>query len=112
MTLLTKKKCTPCSKETKPLEGDELVAYETNLGNNWKVINEHHLEKEYIFKDFKTALAFTNMVGAIAEAEGHHPNIHLAWGRVRLVIWTHAINGLSENDFIIAAKCDEISQDS
>ncbi|HEX5133458.1 MAG TPA: 4a-hydroxytetrahydrobiopterin dehydratase [Candidatus Krumholzibacteria bacterium] len=77
------------------------------LGGGWKVVDEHHLEKSYEFADFATALAFTNRVGAIAEAEGHHPDIHLAWGRVGLTIWTHKIDGLTESDFILAAKADD-----
>jgi len=70
------------------------------------VVDEHHLEKEYRFKDFRTALDFTNRVGELAESQGHHPDIHLSWGRVRLDIWTHKINGLTESDFIFAAKAD------
>lgn len=68
----------------------------------------HHLEKEYRFADFKTALDFTNKVGAVAEKEGHHPDIYLAYGKVKIVLWTHKIDGLSESDFILAAKCDEL----
>ena len=74
----------------------------------WEVVNEHHLLKNLAFEDFKSALAFTNEVGRIAEAEGHHPDIHLAWGKVRIEIWTHKINGLTESDFILAAKLDEL----
>lgn len=108
MTVLSKKKCVPCEGSALPMESEEILSYATELGNNWRVINDHHLEKEFRFKDFKEALAFTNKVGAIAEAEGHHPDIHLSWAKVRLVIWTHSINGLSENDFVLAAKCDEV----
>ena len=67
-------------------------------------MDEHHLEKSYAFDDFKQALDFTNRVGAIAESEGHHPDVHLAWGRVTLTIWTHKIDGLTESDFILAAR--------
>jgi 4a-hydroxytetrahydrobiopterin dehydratase len=76
------------------------------LGNDWKVIDEHHLEKEYRFKNFREALDFTNRVGELAESVGHHPDIFLAWGKVRLTVWTHKIGGLSESDFIFAAKAD------
>ncbi len=72
----------------------------------WKVIDDHHLEKEFPFRNFKEALDFTNRVGAIAEQEGHHPDILLRWGRAKLTVRTHSINGLSENDFILAAKAD------
>lgn len=70
------------------------------------VVDEHHLEKEYIFSNFRQALAFTNQVGELAEDQGHHPDIYLAWGIVKLMIWTHRIDGLTESDFIFAAKVD------
>lgn len=76
------------------------------LGGGWRTIEGHHLEKEYTFPNFVDALAFTNRVGAIAEEQGHHPDIMLGWGKVRLTIWTHSINGLSESDFILGAKAD------
>ena len=104
---LAKKQCVPCSGETPRLRGKQLDNFKHQLGNDWRMVDGHHLEKEYQFKDFAGALAFTNRVGAIAEAEGHHPEICLTWGQVRLKIWTHAIDGLSENDFILAAKADE-----
>ncbi len=78
------------------------------LGGDWKLVDHHQLEKEYRFKDFAQALAFVNRASAVAEAEGHHPYIHLTWGYVKLIIWTHAIDGLSENDFILAAKTDAV----
>jgi 4a-hydroxytetrahydrobiopterin dehydratase len=74
---------------------------------DWNVVNNHHIEREFKFPDFKTALAFTNKVGGIAEEQGHHPDICLAWGRVGVTIWTHKINGLTESDFILAAKIDK-----
>jgi 4a-hydroxytetrahydrobiopterin dehydratase len=89
-----------------PLQGEALARLYRQLDNSWKIIEEHHLEKEYLFKDFKEALSFTNKVGEIAEHEGHHPDIHLSYGKVKIVLWTHKIDGLSENDFILAAKCD------
>jgi len=106
---LTAGKCKPCSKSTPPLKGQALEDLQQQLGADWKVVENHHLEKEYSFRNFKQALDFTNRVGAIAEQEGHHPDIYLAWGRVKLNIWTHAIGGLSENDFILAAKADAVS---
>ncbi len=104
---LSKKKCIPCSKTTPPLKGEQLKALLKQL-DGWKIIDEHRLEKEYPFKDFKQALAFTNKIGSIAEQEGHHPDIYLSWGLVKILLWTHKINGLSENDFIMAAKCDSL----
>jgi len=103
---LSQKKCIPCSKGTPPLKGDLLKSLQKQLQPGWKVIDEKRLEKEYAFKDFKEALIFTHKVGVLAEQEGHHPDIHLSWGKVKIELWTHKINGLSENDFILAAKCD------
>jgi len=77
------------------------------LGNGWQIINEHHLEKEYIFADFRQALDFTVKVGEVAENQDHHPDIYLVWGKVKLTIWTHKIDGLTESDFILAAKADQ-----
>lgn len=74
----------------------------------WEVVDDHHLTKRYEFPDFASALVFTNEVGGLAEEEGHHPDIYLAWGKVQLEIWTHKINGLTESDFILAAKCDDL----
>ncbi len=104
---LAAKKCVPCRGGVPPLKGTELQALLAKLGGGWKAVNEHHLEKTYTFKDFKEALAFTNAVGEIAEREDHHPDIYLAWGKVRLTIWTHKIDGLTESDFVLAAKADE-----
>lgn len=108
MTNLAEKECVPCKGGVPPLKGKELKSIQKNLGDQWKVINEHHLEKEYTFKDFTEALAFTNKVGNLAEEQGHHPDIYLAWGKVRVTLWTHKINGLSESDFILAAKIDRL----
>ena len=97
----------PCRGGIPPLEGDQITELMGMLAPGWQAVDEHHLEKEYTFDDFAQALAFTNRVGAIAEAEGHHPDIYLAWGKVRLTIWTHKIDGLTESDFILAAKADQ-----
>ena len=79
------------------------------LGNDWSLVDEHHLEKLYKFANFIDALAFTNAVGNLAEEQNHHPDIYLAWGKVRVAIWTHKINGLTESDFVFAAKSDDLS---
>ena len=107
MSDLASKQCVPCRGEVPPLKRAELRRLHGQLGNGWQVIDEHHLEKAYPFKDFREALAFTNRVGELAEEQAHHPDIHLAWGKVRLTIWTHKIDGLTESDFIFAAKADQ-----
>lgn len=107
MSELAKKQCVPCRGGVPPLQGNDLARLHRELGGGWDVVEEHHLEKSYAFDDFAQALDFTNKVGAIAEAEGHHPDIYLAWGKVALKIWTHKIDGLTESDFILAAKADE-----
>ena len=108
MSDLAKKECIPCKGEVPPLKGQALTALLAELGGGWRVVDEHHLEKDYRFKDFRTALAFVNRVGEVAEAQAHHPDIHLSWGRARLTIWTHKIDGLTESDFILAAKVDGV----
>ena len=108
MTELAKKQCVPCMGGVPPLEGQEIKRLLDELGNDWIVVEDHHLEKKYEFDDFEQALAFTNRVGKLAEEQGHHPDIHLAWGKVKLLIWTHKIDGLTESDFILAAKADGV----
>ena len=107
MSELAQETCIPCRGGVPPLKGEELDALQEKLGNGWQIINEHHLEKEYIFADFRQALDFTVKVGEVAENQGHHPDIYLAWGKVKLTIWTHKIDGLTESDFIFAAKADQ-----
>lgn len=105
---LANEKCVPCRGGVPALKGNELRAAAAELGGDWKIVDEHHLEKEFTFPDFATALDFTNRIGAIAEEEGHHPDIHLAWGKVRVTIWTHKIDGLTRSDFVLAAKIDRL----
>ena len=105
---LAEKECVPCKGGMPALKGDALKDFEDQLKGGWRVVNEHHLEKEYKFKDFREALTFTNKVGELAEAQGHHPDIYLAWGKVKLTIWTHKIDGLTESDFVLAAKIDKL----
>ena len=107
MSDLAKKTCIPCKGGVPPLQGTKLDDLLEKLKNNWKIIKEHHLEKNYSFKNFKEALDFTIKVGELAENQGHHPDIFLAWGKVKLTIWTHKIDGLTESDFIFAAKADK-----
>ena len=104
---LAAKSCIPCRGGVPPLAGEELARLLAALGpNGWQVVAGHHLEKDYRFPDFAQALEFVNRVGAISEAEGHHPALALAWGKVGIQVWTHKIDGLTESDFVLAAKCD------
>lgn len=105
---LHQRKCRACTGDTPILEGKELQEYYNNLQKGWELIDEHHLEKTFNFKDFKQALDFTYNIGQMSEEEGHHPNIHLSWGKVEVKIYTHIIDGLSENDFIWASKADRL----
>jgi 4a-hydroxytetrahydrobiopterin dehydratase len=105
---LASKQCVPCRGGVPPLKGAELSSLHARLGEGWQVIDEHHLEKTYRFNDFRSALAFTNKVGALAEEVNHHPDIYLAWGKVKIILWTHKIDGLTESDFIFAAKTDTV----
>ncbi len=108
MSDLAGKQCIPCKGGVPPLRGAELDALLEQLGGGWQVVDEHHLAKDYRFPDFVGALAFTNRVGGMAEEQQHHPDIHLSWGRVRVEIWTHKIDGLTESDFVFAAKADRL----
>jgi 4a-hydroxytetrahydrobiopterin dehydratase len=103
---LAQKTCVPCRGGVPPLTADQIQPLAEQV-DHWSVVNNHHVEKEFKFPDFKTALTFTNKIGAIAEEQAHHPDIYLAWGKVRVKIWTHKIDGLTESDFIMAAKIDD-----
>jgi 4a-hydroxytetrahydrobiopterin dehydratase len=107
MSQLAAKTCVPCKGGVPPLKASELQALEGQV-DGWKVINEHHLVKTYTFPDFVRALAFVNRVGDLAEEQGHHPDIFLTWGKVEIKICTHKIDGLTESDFILAAKIDQL----
>lgn len=105
---LSQKKCVPCKGGVLPLKGEKLQELYGQLDEGWQVVDDHHLQKEYRFRDFRQALEFTNKVGELAEDEGHHPDIYLSWGKVILKVWTHKIGGLTESDFIFAAKVTEL----
>ena len=102
---LAQKHCVPCRGGVPPLHGEALRKLAGQLPD-WTVVNEHHIQRTFQFPDFATALAFVNRVGAVAEAEGHHPDLLLAWGRVEVKTFTHKIDGLTESDFILAARID------
>ncbi len=105
---LAQKSCVPCTGGVPPVQGEELARLSEQVPD-WDVAAGHHLEREFVFPDFMRALAFTNLVGELAEGEGHHPDIYLAWGKVGVKIWTHKINGLTESDFVLAAKIDRLN---
>jgi 4a-hydroxytetrahydrobiopterin dehydratase len=104
---LAEKHCVPCRGGVPPLKGEALEALKTQVPG-WQVVDEHHLTKSFTFPDFRSALDFVNRVGAVAESEGHHPDLYLAWGKVDVKTWTHKIDGLTESDFILAAKIDAL----
>jgi 4a-hydroxytetrahydrobiopterin dehydratase len=104
---LAQKHCMPCRGGTPPLKGEALKPFAAQVPD-WTVDREHQLERVFKFPDFRSALAFVNNVGGIAEEEGHHPDIELGWGRVGVRIYTHKIDGLTESDFILAAKIDAL----
>jgi 4a-hydroxytetrahydrobiopterin dehydratase len=104
---LAKKECVPCKGGTPPLKGNALEVLHRQLNAEWQVVDGHHLKRQFKFKNFREALDFTNRVGALAEEQGHHPDILLAWGKVVIELWTHKIDGLTESDFVFAAKVDE-----
>ena len=110
--MLADKSCVPCRGGVPALKGKELEEIRRQLTepDQWNVVNEHHIVREYKFPDFRSALAFVNKVGELAEEQGHHPDIALGWGRVEITTWTHAVNGLTESDFILAAKIDRLER--
>jgi 4a-hydroxytetrahydrobiopterin dehydratase len=107
MTKLAEQHCVPCRGGVPPLKGEQLTPFAKQLPD-WKIVDEHHLAKSFVFPDFKTGLDFVNRAGAIAEAEGHHPDLCLAWGKVDVQIYTHKIKGLTASDFVLAAKSDQV----
>jgi 4a-hydroxytetrahydrobiopterin dehydratase len=110
MTPLADKMCVPCRGGVRPLKGDALtdVYHQLPQFANWAIVDEHHIARSFKFSDFKTALDFVNKVGELAEQQRHHPDIFLAWGKVEVTIWTHKVDGLTESDFILAAKIDQL----
>jgi 4a-hydroxytetrahydrobiopterin dehydratase len=132
MERLAQLHCQPCARGTAPLRGAALMQLHAELSHGWQLVagpasadapaprpagipgqrEPHHLYKEFHFPDFVTALAFVNQVGALAEEQNHHPDLHLGWGRVGIAIWTHTIDGLSESDFVLAARIEQLHASS
>ena len=107
MSELASRQCVPCRGGVPPLKGQEITNLLGKL-DGWEVIDQHHLKKSFQFADFREAQEFVNRVGKLAEEQGHHPDICFGWGRAEITIWTHKIDGLTESDFILAAKIDEL----
>jgi 4a-hydroxytetrahydrobiopterin dehydratase len=107
MSDLASKQCVPCRGGVPPLSGRELEKL-TEQVPHWRVVNAHHITRVFTFPDFRQALDFVNKVGELAEQQGHHPDIMLTWGKAEITTWTHKINGLTESDFILAAKIDQL----
>ena len=108
---LAEKTCVPCRGGVPALKGDALTSLAKQV-EGWEVVDEHHLKGLYKFPDFREALKFVNRVGELAEEQGHHPDIYLAWGKVEITIWTHKIDGLTESDLILAAKINHLHSTS
>ena len=108
MSELAQKECVPCKGGVPPLTGEEIAKLLPQV-SGWEAVNQHHLLKNYKFSDFRAAQEFVTSVGDLAEEQGHHPDISFGWGYAEIKIWTHKINGLTESDFILAAKIDQIS---
>ncbi|HLA13356.1 MAG TPA: 4a-hydroxytetrahydrobiopterin dehydratase [Pyrinomonadaceae bacterium] len=107
MSELADRQCVPCRGGVPPLTGEQISPLLDQL-DGWDAIEQHHLEKSYRFKNYSEALAFVNRLSEVAEKEGHHPDICFGWGQVQVKIWTHKIDGLTESDFILAAKIDQV----
>ena len=104
--MISKKKCTPCQGGIPPLKTKEIDVLIKELEDGWKVSKNKDIRKEYLFTKYADAITFTNKIANLAEMEGHHPYIHINYKKVSIILFTHKINGLHENDFILASKCD------
>lgn len=107
MSDLAERQCVPCRGGVPPMTGEAIEEFSSQLAD-WQVVNDHHLLKSYRFKDFRETLDFVNRIGELAEEQGHHPDICFGWGKADVSIWTHKIDGLTESDFVLAAKIDKL----
>jgi len=107
MSELAERQCVPCRGGVPPMKGEQIEEMSSQLPE-WQVVNEHHLLRQYRFQDFRESLDFVNRVGELAEEQGHHPDICFGWGKADITIWTHKIDGLTESDFVLAAKIDKL----
>ena len=108
MSDLAERRCEPCKSGVPALGAAETAPLLAQLDRDWQVVDGHHLSRAYRFQNFRMALDYVNSVGELAEEQGHHPDLHLAWGKVGVEIWTHKIDGLHDADFVFAAKCDRL----
>jgi 4a-hydroxytetrahydrobiopterin dehydratase len=108
MNELAKMECVPCKGGIPPLKGDDLKAFHARLGAQWALVNDHHLEREYVFGSFKEAMAFTNRIAEMSDTQGHHSVMLVNFKKVKLTVWTHKIDGLTDSDFVYCAKADEL----
>jgi len=110
MNELSSRNCVPCRGGVPPLGRQEIDRLLEEV-DGWEAVEDHHLRRVFEFKNFKDALEFVNRVGEVAEEQGHHPDISFGWGRAEITIWTHKIDGLTESDFILAAKIDKLESE-
>ena len=108
MVELKEKHCVACEGGTKPFNADEIKEYKKRVDNGWKIIDDKKIKREFPFENFKRGMAFAQNVAALANEEDHHPDMCINYSSVEIELSTHAIGGLSENDFIMAAKIDEV----
>ena len=109
MSELAEKQCVPCQGGVPPLDEAKVQSLLGEL-DGWGIERDYHLTRTLTFPDFKSALDFVNRIGTVAEEQGHHPDLFLTWGKVKIELWTHKINGLTESDFILAAKIDRLAR--
>ncbi len=107
MSDLADKQCVPCRGGIPPMTAEEIKGLSSQVAD-WQVVNDHHLRRSYRFRDFRETLDFVNRIGELAEEQGHHPDICFGWGKADVSIWTHKIDGLTESDFVLAAKIDKL----
>ena len=108
MKMISKKTCTPCQGGVPPLEFKEINTLIQELEDGWKVKKNKEIRKDYIFTKYTDAIIFTNKIAELSEKENHHPLIHIDYKKVTIILFTHKINGLHKNDFILASKCDKV----
>jgi 4a-hydroxytetrahydrobiopterin dehydratase len=112
MSDLASQKCKACQGGVEPYTGEKIEEYRSRISDEWDVVDEHHLIREFGFEDFQEALDFVNDIGEIAEEQGHHPNINFTWGRAEIKLYTHKIDGLFQADFVMAAKIDKLYEEN